>query len=183
MGTLAEIQASIEKLMCVIDEYKDDDIPPEIIDAFFDFKGDREDKIDRYIGYRDRLKYIIGETKERKNRHAKAYRSAKNLKSVFDDKIKFQMSVDQTGMPFKGREMGTLYLQNNAKKLVTLAPTLDIEVFDVLTDPFYKDICRDYLKQLTFYSLDKAAVKKDLMEGAELPWARLEQSNHIQVKG
>lgn len=181
MTTLALIQENLDKLMRAIDEATE--ITNEQIDEFMLLREEREKKIDGWIGYRDRAKHFVAELKERRDRFQTAYKTGQSLQKYLDQRIKYHMENDKTGLVFKGKELGTLSLVNNQKAVAHIVPLESVRFDNVVKDDFYKQVCADYLKEVTFRVLDKAKVKVDLLSGIELSWAKLEQGKHIRVKG
>lgn len=179
--SLAEVQINLETLMRVIDD--EEQLSDETIDEFLALKKEREEKIDGWIGYRDHAKHFVAELKERRDRFQKAYRAAKNVEKRLNERIKYHLENDQTGVPFKGADLGTLYLAKSPKSVAHLAPCEDKQVYGVITDPFYLNVCEPYLKEVTFKVLDKKKVREDLEAGVELSWATIEQGKHVRVKG
>lgn len=179
MTTLLEIQRNLDTMMTQIDNM--DDISDETIDEFLGLQLERAEKIDGWIGYRDRSKFFLAEIEERKNRFIKAYSAAKNAVKRIDQRIKYHLETDKSGLAFKGKEMGVMYLQKSAPSLACMVPTKTVSVKSI-TDDFFLDVCKDYLTPHTYMVLDTAKVKRDLKAGVELSWATLEQSNHVRVR-
>lgn len=180
--TLATIQENLDRMMQIIDEAEE--ITDAQIDEFFALKEAREEKIDGWIGYRDRAKHFVAELKDRRDRFQKAYSAAKNIKKRIDERIKFYLEHDNTGIVFKGKELGTLYLQKNPRSVAHLAPLEDRTVYGTISpDNVYFEVCKDYLREVRYWVLDKKKLKADLESGKELSWATLEQGKHVRVKG
>ena len=180
--SLAEIQQNLDYMMLIIEE--SEKLTTEQIDQFMALRKKREEKIDGWIGYRDRAKHYIAELKERRDRFQKAYKAAQSVAKQIDERIRYYLENDNTGLAFKGQEMGTLYLQKNSQKsLAHLVPVENVNVYNVVKDDHFKSICKNYLKDITLRVLDSSKVKADIERGVELPWATVEQGQHVRVKG
>lgn len=181
--SLAEIQINLETLMALNDELEV--LSDDKVDEFLALKKEREEKIDGWIAYHDHVKYLVEELKERKERFVKAYNTARRIKERINERIVYHIENDKTGIPFRGSELGTMYLANNSQP--SFKHTLMVEKKEVYeaVNPVeaLDDRVAPFLKDITFKVVDKEKAKAQLAAGVEIPWAKMERGKHVRVKG
>lgn len=181
MRSLAVIENNLQEMMQTIDELEE--ITDDKIDEFLSLKEERALKIDNWISYIDNTKQIVATLKERRDRFQKAYKAAQSLQQRLKERIKYHIKEDKTGMKFSGKELGTLYLHKNPKSVAHLVPLTEKTLYNVISDPYYLDVCKEYTIEISMVCLDLKRVKEDLLAGRELSWATIEQGSHVRVKG
>lgn len=182
MTTLGQIQINLENMMAEIDD--SEEITDEQIDRFLGLRLEREVKIDGWIKYKTACKFFAAQIKEYRDRFQENYKTAQNLEKRVNERIKWHMENDRTGMAFSGKEMGGLRLQNNGRASLKIdVPLEDVTVYAALADQTYRDKVRKYLKDVTIKVIDKKLIRADLEAGEEIEWARLEKGKHVRITG
>lgn len=171
------------ELICQEIDAADGEISDALIARFDDAKLALSAKVDGWILYLDAIKYMAEALKERKERAAKAQKTAEALQARLKDYLKHVL-VANPGIPFKGEE-GSIYLHKNPQG-VRYAFQFEDKTFYRTVDRALLDMepsMNSYVKQATVYMLDGEKVKQDLKAGMTLPWAELHQDSHLRTKG
>lgn len=180
--SLARCAAELEWIMLEIDA-ADGEIADALIQRFDDARLAVSEKTDRWIMLLDTLKGMDATLRERRDRAAKALKTAENVHDRLKEYLRYVLTANP-GVPFKGSD-GTLYLHNNAESVkYTIAfedKTLRNCVDRALVD--MEASIRPYVKTFEVAVLDGAKVKADLKAGMKLPWAELHRGAHVRVKG
>lgn len=171
------------ELVCQEIDAAEGDISPELMKRFEGAKYALAEKTDRWIGFLDAAAAMVEALKVRKDRAAKALKTAEALQKRLKGHVKFCM--EQTpNVPFKG-DSGSLYLHRNPEGVEidfaledkTAYKTVDSALIEM------EPSLAHYVKQLNFYAIDTTKLKNDLKGGRLLSWARLSQGSHLRVKG
>lgn len=153
----------------------------ETIDALFsEARLELTAAVDRRVLF---LQFISGNIeKAEKVRDAWKTRveQLKHVEKRVKDKTIDVMQAQQT-VQYNG-EIGKLCLQANPPALELKIPVGSKSFNNILDGKYIADIPNEYLKTISFVQLDTAALKRDLDEGVEVPFAELKRGTHLRIR-
>ncbi len=164
-----------------LDELADTEVPLIMQSVADDAKLELSDKVDRWGQFLRRLDLEYKEAEEMTRAFRVKRESLKTKLEKSKEWLKSMMEAAPT-VPYKGKT-ATLKLQNNGgKKALDLLFTLGEKTVTNIVDHFSIDLIPDeYLKPVSFYTLDTEKLRADLDAGKELAFAKLVQGKHVRV--
>lgn len=178
--TLSRYLHDLEIVMFQIDNA--DEITPELVTKFEEAQADLKSKCDNWFGILDALAAQEVVLKTRKEAADKEYAKNQNLQRRLKDYLRYQMEQNPD-KKFEGTEERFTLQKNSAKRLAfdyeTVKSSVEI-VPDFVTA--LDDRVLEYTKIIECRVLDSEKLRKDLAAGKVLPFAKLEQGNHIRRK-
>lgn len=142
---------------------------------------DLSQKVDDWAYFLRTLEKEYKEAEERTAAYRKKREALKNALTRSKEWLKAIMEAGPT-VPYKGAK-ATLRLQaNGGKKALDLMFTLGEKTVTNIVDHFSIDLIPDeYLKPVSFYTLDTEKLREDLEAGKELTFAKLTQGKHVRI--
>ena len=187
MKTMYEIQTALDRISVALDESELDPTSDEfkaMVADFLEVAGTREDKVDAYIAVLDRNESLVKEKKRQFDRIEKSYRSSQRIQKEFKAQIQMFMENDKSGLPFKGKNLGEIYLKRNGKASLDLdCEEKKVALAHVIDDIEAIEKMGDYVERRTVYVVKTPMVRADIEQGKDLGWARLIKGKHIATKG
>ncbi len=181
MTSLARYATDLE-LVCQEIDNADGVISDELMARFDDAKLALSDKADRWINYLDMLKGMAETLKERKDRAAKAQKTAEALQKRLREYVKFVIEQNP-GIPFVGTE-GRITLQNKAEG-VAYAFAIPDKTFYRVCDKTSLELepsLLPYIQVSSVMTVDHDKVKADLKAGMQLRFATLTRGSSIRIR-
>lgn len=162
MISMTDAAISLESLCDVIEVT--DDITPALINLFEEKKLSLTESVDRRIRFMEYLKSQINHS----NEMARMWDHRKGKLEKTLEKIK-EMTLAQV----KGSTVPMIGNLGKLKAVKNSVPTLIIDETDT-------DLVLFYTKEKVVKSLDRAAIKEDLLKGINVKSARLEFGEHLR---
>jgi hypothetical protein len=155
-----------------------EEIPNALIKTLGEFKAELAHSIDRNILFKKSLEAQIAMSKEMKDSWA---HRQKVLELVKENHSGYMLSaISQAGgVPFKGTH-GEIRAQQSPPSMELTIKT-DRRSFETLDPKDAETIPMKYITETRILSLNKEAVREDLQNGVEVPFAKFVRHKHIRV--
>ncbi len=180
--SLSKYAADLEAI-CTEIELCDGELPKDLMQRFEYANLALQNKCDRWIGYVDAMKAMIGVLEQRSKRAATALKTARGLQEYLENGMKAVIETNPN-LTFKG-ESGTIYLHGQAET-IDYAFKWGKKTVDYVVDPAFIQMepsVSPYLTTVTYQVIDRDRLKADLKIGVPVTWAKLVKPSYVAVKG
>jgi hypothetical protein len=156
------------------------DLSDSMVTLFGETKTALADATDRRILFWNYCENQIDHAKEMQKEWAERKQRLDAILTLFKNKTAAIIEENEN-LPFEGRH-GHLRIQNNPPSLKLAFDVQDVTARSVVSLSQVETFKIDpkYLARMELFTVVKDAVKKDLLNGAELTWAKIEQGKSLR---
>lgn len=176
MTTLSNIVNELDRICTEIDE--SDALPNDLLERFASTQLEQKDKLSAYVAVIDQAQAASAYFQERANKLTKRAKTAERVASAVKERLLFVMQ-QHPELPWQSSD-GDKFTACNSQ------PSLEIDLNYyktsynyILNDLF--GIPEQFIDIVQLTCLNSQKVKKHLLDGNKLSWARLQHSKYLRI--
>lgn len=176
MTTLSNIVNELERICAEIDE--SDALPKDLLERFASTQLEQKDKLSAYVAVIDQAQAASAYFQERANKLTKRAKTAERVAAAIKERLLFVMQ-QHPDLPWKSSD-GDKFIACNS------APSLEIDLnyyktsYNYIVNELF-EIPEQFLDIVQLTCINSQKVKKYLIEGNKLSWARLKHSKYLRI--
>ncbi len=151
-------------------------------DYFHNLKGELSDKVDDWIDYLEGLDVLLSYSEEKRDFYAKRVKTLTSLKEKKKDYL--AMLLTKANLPeIKGTDQRIALRRNSIPSLHFSVPVYGTKYNYTLetSRPELPGEYPEFFSLTSFYAMDADAVKRSLIAGRKLSFAKIEFGQHVRI--